>query len=184
MRNTKGVPKKALHQEAPIRTDGNSDEWMRWLWAEKGLCVASDRNRKWTGSFWQLGAGFRTDRRFAEWPTPDWQGRCVRSHGRLMGIIPGRTPHNVAWAGTHTDTQEHFQLVFQTFLPPLGAAHVWLTASRCVSVHVCAACTSQCTAINLHQMKVGKLQLKDLSFSWGSNSADSIQWTSRLNTLH
>ena len=66
--------KKALYQEAPIRMNGNGDEWMGRLWAEEGLCVASDRNRKWTGSIWQLEAGFRADRRFGGRPTVDWQG--------------------------------------------------------------------------------------------------------------
>lgn len=73
-RHQKKYRKKALYQEAPIRMNGNGDEWIVHLCAKQGLCVASVRNRKWTGSFWQVEVGFRADRQFSKWPTVDWKG--------------------------------------------------------------------------------------------------------------
>lgn len=35
---------------------------------KKDICVAPDRNRKWTGSIWQLEAGFGDDMRLGGWP--------------------------------------------------------------------------------------------------------------------
>lgn len=137
--------------------------------AEEGLCVASDRNRKWTGSFWQPEAGFRADQRFAEWATADWQCLC----GGLLGIIVSRNPHSVARGGTgqrakshtltHTSTSKWYS---RLLLPPRGPSHIWLTMCRCVCTHVWTGCTSQCRTINLYHLKVEKLSLMDLSFIW------------------